>query len=54
MPRRSGGSFALNSGGKTNVNGAGILLYFVILSKVLQSKTQSKDLTISSDELKTN
>jgi hypothetical protein len=54
MPRRSGGSFALNSGGSVNVNGAGILLYFVILSKVLQSKTQSKDLTILSHELKTN
>jgi hypothetical protein len=33
MPRRSGGSFALNSGGSVNVNGAGILLYFVILGK---------------------
>jgi hypothetical protein len=54
MPRRSGGSFALNSGGSVNVNGAGILLYFVILSEVLQSKTQSKDLIISSDQLKTN
>jgi hypothetical protein len=34
------------------VKGADI--YFVILSEVLQSKTQSKDLSILSHELKTN
>src|SRR5437588_8242311 len=32
MPRRSGGSFALNSGGSVNANGA--LILFVILSEV--------------------